>query len=361
MDTAHPHTIKKFELIEAYVKVWSQKLLNNPKCDGIVFIDCMSNSGVYQDEEGNTVFGTPIRVSNYLSNVMEKYPQKQAKLYFNDKSSEKIEELKTHLPSDTSNFSIKTSVLDGNDLLKEFKLDSAGFCYLVVYDPDQASIDWGALAPFINNWGDVIINHMVSDTIRAVPQVKKPSAIDKYEHTYLTDFQELSWLGSDRVAYENKVLEIIHSLRGNISRRRYYIASFPFFNTKNTIVYELLLGTGSIEGFKAFKKLAWQTFGGKSSGKKTYGKENQFMIDPENETMLTTYTDENCYYPKDIANYLHKLFNGQENVPLKNVWAALNEHPVFPSDGFRNEVRECLKTTFGDKVTLTSISFTGKK
>lgn len=360
METARPHTIKKFELIEAYVEVWSQKLLNIPACDGIVFIDCMSNSGVYQDEDGNSVFGTPIRVANYLSNVIKNYPQKQAKLYFNDISSEKIEELKTHLPSDTSNFSLITSVLDGNDLLKEFKLDSSRYSYLVVYDPYEASIDWDALAPFISNWGDVIINHMVSDTIRAVPQVKKSSAIDKYEHTYLTDIQELSWLGSDRVAYENKVLEIIHSLRGNNSRRRYFIASFPFFNTKNTIVYELLLGTGSIEGFKAFKKLAWQTFGGKSSAKKTYGKEDQFMFDPDNETMLTTYTDENCYYPKDIANYLHKLFIGQEDVPVKKVWAALDEHPVFPSDGFIQEIRTYLRTTFGDKVTHTSISFTGK-
>ena len=27
IDTAHPHTIKKFELIEEYIKSWSQKLM----------------------------------------------------------------------------------------------------------------------------------------------------------------------------------------------------------------------------------------------------------------------------------------------------------------------------------------------
>lgn len=27
IDTAHPHTIKKFELIEEYIKSWSQKLV----------------------------------------------------------------------------------------------------------------------------------------------------------------------------------------------------------------------------------------------------------------------------------------------------------------------------------------------
>ena len=89
MEIAHPHTIKKFELIEAYVKEWSQKLLNYSGCEGVVFIDCMSNSGIYQDEKGKIVFGTPIRVANYLADVMRYYPDKKAQLYFNDLSSER--------------------------------------------------------------------------------------------------------------------------------------------------------------------------------------------------------------------------------------------------------------------------------
>ena len=44
---AKPHTIKKFELIESYVETWAQKLLQNNWCEGIVFIDCMCNSGIY--------------------------------------------------------------------------------------------------------------------------------------------------------------------------------------------------------------------------------------------------------------------------------------------------------------------------
>lgn len=44
-DTAHPHTVKKFELIEEYVKAWAQKLLKFDKCHGIVFIDCITRSG----------------------------------------------------------------------------------------------------------------------------------------------------------------------------------------------------------------------------------------------------------------------------------------------------------------------------
>ena len=41
---AKPHTIKKFELIEEYVKSWAHKLMLNDSCNGLVFIDCMCNN-----------------------------------------------------------------------------------------------------------------------------------------------------------------------------------------------------------------------------------------------------------------------------------------------------------------------------
>ena len=45
---ASPHTIKKFELIEEYIKSWAQKLLLTESCNGLIFIDCMCNSGVHR-------------------------------------------------------------------------------------------------------------------------------------------------------------------------------------------------------------------------------------------------------------------------------------------------------------------------
>ena len=88
---AKPHTIKKFELIESYIETWVQKLLNNPKCKRIVFIDCMCNSGVYQTTEGETVYGTPVRVARILRDAAGQYPSKQIYIYLNDNDSEKIE------------------------------------------------------------------------------------------------------------------------------------------------------------------------------------------------------------------------------------------------------------------------------
>lgn len=114
---AHPHTVKKFELIETYIKSWAQKLMLTDSCSGIVFIDCMCNSGVYQDDDKNIVNGTPIRVAEALLDVARTYPDKQVHLFFNDNNADKIEELKKHLPEEERNYKIVTTVRDGNELL----------------------------------------------------------------------------------------------------------------------------------------------------------------------------------------------------------------------------------------------------
>ncbi len=361
VDIACFHTLKKFELIEGYAKAWAQKLLNYKECNGIVFIDCMCSSGVYQDSNGNEVFGTPIRIASYLSKIMQKYRDKQAWCYFNDLSTEKIETLNNYLPSETDNFHIVTKTIDGNALLKSIdNFTGLRLHNLLVYDPFEAAIDWEALIPFINNWSDIIINHMVSDPIRAIPQVKRTSAKEKYERTYLTTLQKLTTFSGDREAFEKRIKEIMIALHRE-SGKRYYIASFPFFNRRNALVYNLILGSGNIEGFKLFKKVAWQTFGGKSSTKNTHGTENQYVFDLSGEGAITTKTDENCYYPQDIVKYLHEKFKGRANVTLDEVWNALDEHPVFPSEGYRPQIKSGLTSTYGDMVAKTSITFTERR
>ena len=59
-----------------------------------------------------------------------------------------------------------------------------------------------------------MINHMVSDPVRAITQVKKNDTKKKYEATYLTDFGELVPFGSDKDAYQKRVEHIIDVLKG---------------------------------------------------------------------------------------------------------------------------------------------------
>ena len=116
---APPHSIKKFELISEYVKAWIQILMQNTKCKGIVYIDCMSNSGVYKTDKGEEIEGTPLRVSNIIAEAMQTYPYKQAYLYFNDWNDAKIDLLTTRLPKQTNNFHIYTEAMDANTMLRQ--------------------------------------------------------------------------------------------------------------------------------------------------------------------------------------------------------------------------------------------------
>ena len=131
----------------------------------------MCNSGIYTDDNGDEVHGTPIRVSNVLLAAARKYPSKQVHIYLNDNSEEKIDLLSKHLPSNERNFQIITTTVDGNDLLMQIGPQLYGsnhMHYFLLYDPYDASIHWDALLPFFRNWGEVMINHMVSDPVRAI-------------------------------------------------------------------------------------------------------------------------------------------------------------------------------------------------
>lgn len=341
---ASPHTIKKFELIEEYIKSWAQKLMLNDACYGLIFIDCMCNSGVYTDNNGMLVEGTPVRVSKALLDVARTYTEKMVHIYLNDKEKSRIDELKKHIPQDERNYHVVTSVGDANELLKTIgpQLYQTGHLhYFLLYDPYDASIDWEALLPFFRNWGEVMINHMVSDPVRAITSAKRKTTKEKYENTYLEDFEKLVPYGSDKTAYEARVEQIIRSLKGS---RRYFVAAFPFYNTQNSHMYNLIHCTSHREGFKIYKKSAWKVFGAQSSTKKSPDS-GQLWFDENG--FITMETDKSCFHVRDIAKYLQESFKGRKLVPLNEMWELLDDHPIFPSDGYRSEIKRELITTYG--------------
>lgn len=362
ISVAPPHSIKKFELISEYVKAWINILMLNKDCKGIVYIDCMSNSGVYYDDQGKEIEGTPLLVSEIIAEAMTRYTNKKAYIYFNDLDSRKIELLKTRLPKQTSNFTIYTESMDANELLRkigeQFSSMFSNMHFLLVYDPYDAHIEWDAMMPFLKNWGEIIINHMVSDTIRAAKMAKKPEVIEKYEETYQTTIDELIAFGSDRNAFEKKIERIILDLSGR-KKGRYYVAAFPFFNSNNSVVYNLIHCTGHYRGFELFKSTAWKTFGDKSSMKNTHNNQDQmqFRFTDDGDIVLGTPADESCYNLRDAAKYVQEHFAGRSDVPNDEVWAYLGEHPVFPTRDYKNKIKDVLKREFGTKTSVSSMTF----
>lgn len=130
---ASPHTIKKFELIEEYIKSWAQKLLLNGSCNGLIFIDCMCNSGIYTDDAGQSVKGTVVRVSEALREAARTYTDKNIYIYLNDKDKARVNELKKHLPEDERNFKIVTSHSDAHDLLRTIGPQLYGTGHLLTF------------------------------------------------------------------------------------------------------------------------------------------------------------------------------------------------------------------------------------
>ncbi|WP_026491450.1 three-Cys-motif partner protein TcmP [Butyrivibrio sp. XPD2002] len=362
---ASPHSIKKFELISEYVKSWVQIIMQIEKCKGIVYIDCMSNSGVYQTEEGEEIEGTALRVSKIIADAMNTYAKKQAYLYFNDLQSEKIDLLSTRLPKQTDNFHIYTDVMDASVMLKkiasQFKSTFEGMHFLLVYDPYDAHIDWEALDPFLKNWGEVIINHMVSDTIRAAKTAKKPEVVKKYEDTYKMTINDLISVGSDRNAYETIIEKIITDSTGR-KEGDYHIAVFPFFNSNNAVVYNLLHCTRHKRGFELFKSTAWKIFGDRSSMKNTHNSENQMQLcfGKDGNIMYETPEDDSCYNLRDAALYIHRHFRGKKDVPNMEVWNYLGQHPVFPTEGYLNKIKRILKEEFDMKTSRSSMTFSDR-
>ena len=363
ISSASPHTIKKFELVEAYIKTWVHKLLKNSSCEKIVFIDCMCNSGLYHDDNNDIVYGTPIRVSKVLRDAAGQYPNKKIYVYLNDISQKKIDLLNNQLPKESTNFKYCITCKDANDRLKEIgpKLSSLKrLHFFLFYDPYDASIDWDALTPFFLNWGEILINHMLNDPTRAITRVKKQETKKKYESTYRIPFEDLLPYGSNRYAYETRVEEIITTKKGE-PHREYYIATFPFFNSQNTLVYDLIHCTSNPNGFKLFKATAWKIFGGKSSLKDTHGNENRLMFDFNGGVEITVQVDKKCYNVMDIIDYVHRQYKGKHDVPLSEIWMLLERHPVFPSEGYRKEIKLGLQSYYNDKVSKSTITFTGTR
>lgn len=346
-----PHTIKKCELIEAYVDEWARKILgfngtNGRKgSKGIIYIDCMSNSGLYYDSDNNLVDGTALRVAKRLNSILPNYPSKTGYVLFNDISKEKIGRLEEEINKyGLTNITVRFNCGDGNTFLRELDIKALQKqCgTLLLYDPYQATIDWDAITPFLNIWGEVIINHMVSDTNRGAAQATRTKAIDKYQDTYQQDIASIIAIGS-KDDLNKAIIEIIKK-RTSITQKEKYIASFPFFTRTNGLVYNLIHVSGNIEGLKLFKKVAWKTFGDKSSLKNTHGNENQLMFDFSGSGYSTTQTDEDCYYVKDIAKDIYEKYHARGTIKLKEIYQYLDEHPIFPSDGYKQDIKRELKS-----------------
>ena len=121
-------------------------------------------------------------------------------------------------------------------------------------------------------------------------------------------------------------------------------------------MYDLLLGTSYKKAFNLYKEKAWKIFGGNSSGKRTkINPEQQDLFSPS-ELATCEQTDNDRLGTGNIVNFIIKEFEGHIGVEWDTIWDKLDDHPIFPSTGFRKEIKDCLQQR-GCIVHKNSIDF----
>lgn len=355
------HTIKKFELVSEYARGWAHKILGYNKSAGLIYIDCMCNCGLYYDSDGNIVEGTALRVARAINQINALH-EKEVIMYFNDLDIDKINRLKSVIDSMDLRFvKIYYYNTDANELLRMIaKNDLTQHNTLLFYDPYQADIDWEALEPFFNTWGEVIINHMMSDVIRGAKSVCNPEKIAKYEKTYhksIDEIIEVSNCPNNREEFEKITNSIIQSCI-YANNKKYYIASFPFYIKTNQLIYNLIYFSWNVKGMILFKRTAWDTFGGQSTIKHSIASEmpGQMCLDFDTGNLKQDVRP-GVYTVYDIAKYIYNKYKDKGEVTWDEIYEHIEQHPIFPCDGYKSEIKITLKESFGTINKRNSVIF----
>ena len=72
----------------------------------------------------------------------------------------------------------------------------------------------------------------------------------------------------------------------------------------------------------------------------------QLQFDLSGKGFSSTKTDDECYFVKDIAKYIYEKYSALGTTTLKVLYNDLDTHPVFPSNGYKIEIRAELKRIY---------------
>lgn len=110
-----------------------------------------------------------------LWEVARTYTDNNIHIYLNDKDKARVDELKKHLPQDECNFKIVTSCSDAYELLLTIgpQLYGTGIFIIFCFMIHMMRLLIGNHFAVFPKLGEVMINHMVSDPVRAISSARK--------------------------------------------------------------------------------------------------------------------------------------------------------------------------------------------
>ena len=254
LDNKKPQTTNKIKYVTNYVQRWLYVLGNANFAEGINFIDCMCNAGIYRDGD----YCTCIQVLKLFIQSAAIHTDKSFHLYLNDYDSHRIESLKEVIASvykgDLQNLHIHISQKDVNEYLKLLMIEKTKFLYhqgtLLFVDPyDFGTVHIPTLRKFCEQYYcELLFNLFTSDWVR--------------NRNNEMDARIDSVIDNGDVQINNKrelVNYIIDQLKvGSMS----YSFNYEFHTEKNTELYQIIYLTPKDKGLGVLKEALWATFNG---------------------------------------------------------------------------------------------------
>lgn len=361
----HKGTLVKIAFMQKYIEAWLQKILQYKDeagttfYEGVMFIDCMANSGAYQYEK-NIEWGTSV-VGRKIFEKKHNHPSfsnKKFTLVVNDIKEAKIncqnclmKQYSDFVDFRSYNKDVRKFLIeDAPLLLAEAKRNKQHV--LLFYDPYLADIYWSELQRFFVSEADVIITHFIqSDTKRGLLAAKKIETQERYAKTYGLPYSVLEAQYKEKDPYSQNTFlrdRIISQVKRycNPTKRR-HIAYAPVFNDRKVLVYDILCISPSIEGKVLLKNNMYSLY--KDFHKANHINEqtdlfsfNEVKAETDYNILRMFKAEPDMFYNEDyFADLIQNYFSGRE-IDKKEFDDFIKFHDIIPESGAKNTVKAIL-------------------
>jgi|GEM_PF-6520177 len=358
----HIGTLKKIKFMNKYIHSWYRKIFSYlPKFgspyQGVVFIDCMSNSGVYvfNNELHDGTSTKALKAFNW-KHTEEKIVGKDFKIIVNDKDLQRItcqQCIWNNTPKINQKLTYDFFQKDVREFLKEdankilLEAKKRKFHTLLFYDPYDLLIDWEALKPFLESKSvDIILTHFwMNDTKRAINQVVKEEAKNKYINAYGLSYEDLRERYNKMSSFEqNEFLRkqlIDQIMKHGANEKKFGYA--PIFNDRNNVVYDIVIVSISNAATKLFRSEMYNLY--KNVANSDGGTEQLSLFGTEDTSYSESrklFNEMQLFYSYNyFAEVAASDFSGKE-VSQENFNDYLNNHE-FIAPNCKKELKKRLQ------------------
>lgn len=244
-------TTKKLKYVSAYVREWLHVAIG-AKAKHTVFIDAMSNAGIYKDGE----LGTAALVGELFNEFAASNSDVNFRIFINDASEKRADACericRAICKGNLNRISIESDSMDVNNYLRKLVASSAipqgrdSFVLLFVDPYNAGTVHLDVIRDFVKQiYCEVLFNWFSSDYTRNRNDPRIFSCFDGLSIPEGADSGEC----------------VAQALRcGHVK----YVFRYSFHTSTNTELYQIIFLTPHVRGLEKNKDALWGVFGGRN-------------------------------------------------------------------------------------------------